>query len=201
MSSRPKKTISAETTTSEASAIIPTSGAHHIQSIIDGLPSDEQKLIACQALSDRAPYNIMGYDIPGTAQKIARGECISYRLLVPGAEAGKCETLLGLIETFCSRGFRGAKWDGLGNSIPEKIAARQTIDSYRQYFIERIGYIEGDAELGNDDGSEIESEIQLLFPELSFANVGDDIQITYHHPSGYMFLGGSTNQSILGSIL
>jgi hypothetical protein len=69
------------------------------------------------------------------------------------------------------------------NSLNEGIVAKRNINYYRLNLVERIGFIDTDNDLGYDDGSDNDKEIQALFPELSFSKSGKDIEITVHLPN------------------
>ena len=141
-------------------------------------------LIFCQERFDLAPYNLMGDGIHYVAQQIEHGDCCSYKLMIPIGEANAHETLLDLIEYFAKGVCRNSEWKGLpDDSLYKKVTARRNIDYYRLNLIERIGLIDTDVSLGNEDGTDNDTEIQALFPELAFSKNGDNVEITVHLPN------------------
>ena len=136
------------------------------------------------AMFDIPPYNQIGDGLTRVAQQVAEGDCRSYTLSMDASEFGGADTLLGCIEVFANGRCKGI-WRGLGSTMSEKLTARRNIDYYRLNLQERIALLDTDTRFGNEDGSDIDAEVQAAFPELAFATAGDAVEITIHIPARY----------------
>lgn len=143
----------------------------------------QQALITCQTLFDRPPYNQIGDGLPYVAQQIQRGDCRVYELRLAKTAIIEGEQLSGLIERIARRQVKGGMWSGLGKTLAEKLAARRNIDYYRLNFIERIALMIPDCTLGDENGADINEQMEALFPELSFAQTEDSVVVTFHLPN------------------
>jgi hypothetical protein len=144
----------------------------------------EKAIQDCQTLFDRAPYNLMGGGLPDVASQVLRGDCRSYTLKVPKTSLCGCETLLGLIELVSGKaGVKDAIWEGLGASMNDKASARRNIDYYRLNLVERIGFVDADVALGDQNGQDLDHEIQAAFPELAFSETENEVLVSFHLPN------------------
>lgn len=140
----------------------------------------ENALKLCASLFDRGPYNSIGNGLVDIAERISNRDSQIYTLTIPAKEAEKHDTLLGLIECFANKQLRGCVWSGLGNTLKEKVAARRKIEYYRLNLVERIKFADADNQLGDQDGHDITTQIEALFPEVSLKRVGEGIELTLH---------------------
>ena len=141
---------------------------------VDHLHALEQ----CPLLFHRPPYNQTEKSLRAIAEQIEKGGFKAYILRIPGSSLNKCGTLLQLVEMFANNTMMQGKWSGLGTSLSDKIVSRDRIDHFKINLLERIRFADADNLLGNDHGFEITTEIEALFPELSFEVIDGDVLIT-----------------------